>query len=264
MEDYRDIERQIIEFRDQYDEVYLTRIGDEDYIWRALTKKEHREIAEFATNDYDAFERICQTAVLYPQVNFGSSGLAYIPEQLAPQILNESGYGELRKETYLLTVFRNQIENSFEEQAQIIINRAFSYITFEEMENWTKEKLLKYVSRAEWQLAFIDKRDIRLRTEEEIRQEMIESGEEVPEPEEVPEFNIMDVANDLRQQGQDPMFVLRHLYEKQKPPYFVRPLIGGLNQRDTIVAGVDAWKRGALESGRYEVIREQVQKISRR
>lgn len=264
MEDYRDIERQIIEFRNQYDEVYLTRIGDEDYIWRTLTKKEHREIAEFALNDYDAFERICQVAVLYPKTNFATTGLAYLPEQLAPLILNESGYGELRKEQYLLTVFRNQIENSFEEQAQIIINRAFPYIMFEEMENWTKEKLLKFVSRAEWQLSFIDKRDIRLMTEEESRLLREEEGEEIEEQDAPPEFNIMDIANDLRQQGQDPMFVLRHIYEKEKPPYFVRPLIGGIGQSDTIVAGVDAWKRGALQNGRYEIIREQVQKISRR
>jgi hypothetical protein len=259
----KEIERRIIEFRDTYDEVYLTAIGDADYIWRTLTKKEHREIAEFAKDDYDAFERICQTAVLYPETNFSTTGLAYIPEQLAPQILNESGYGELRKEQYLLTAFRNQIENNFDEQAQIIINRAFPYITFEEMENWTKEKLLKYVSRAEWSLSFIDKKDIKLMTADEIQAMQEEEGEEM-EQEAPQEFNLMDLANELRREGQDPMFVLRHLYEKEKAPYFIRPLIGGLDQRDTMIAGTEAWREGALQVGRYEIIREQVQNLSGR
>jgi hypothetical protein len=258
-----EIERLIIQFRDEYDEVYLTTIGDTDYIWRTLTRKEHGEIAEFAVNDYDAYERICVTAVLFPKFDFAHQGLAYIPEQLAPQILDESGYGQLRKEQQLLTIFRNQMENQFEAQAEVIINRAFSYITFDEMENWTKEKLLKYVARAEWQLAFIDKRDIRLLTDEDMKALQEESSEEEPK-EEVPEFNIMDLANELRRQGQDPLFVLRHLYEKEKPPYFVKPLIGGSKQVDTLLAGTDAWKKGALQYGRYEIIREQIQNLSRR
>jgi hypothetical protein len=255
-----EIEQLIIKFRDDYKEVYLSTIGDMDYIWRTLTRKEHREIAEFALNDYDAFERICQTAVLYPKYDYVNKGLAYVPERLAPQILDESGYGQLRKEQPLLQIFRNQMATQFEAQAEVIINRAFPYITFEEMENWTKEKLLKFVARAEWQLATIDKKDIRLMTDAEIKA-LKEETDEVEE--EIPEFNIMDLANDLRKQGQDPMFVFRHLYMKEKPPYFVKPLIGGTQQTDTMLAGVNAWK-GALSYGRYEIIQQQVQEISRR
>lgn len=259
-----EIEQLIIQFRNQYDEVYLTTIGDIDYIWRTLTKKEHAEIAEFAINDYDAFERICQIAVLYPETNFSHTGLAYTPEQLAPQILNESGFGQYRKEPQLLKIFRNQVDTKFDIQAEILINRAFPYITFEEMENWTKEKLLKFVAKAEWSLQYIDnKTHIILRTEEELKELQEANGEEVEE-EPVEEFDIMELANELRKRGQDPMFILRHLYQKEKEPYFVRPLIGGEQQHDTMLAGTDAWKKGALMDGRYELIREQVQKISRR
>lgn len=262
------IEDLIIHFRDTYSEVYYTTIGEEDYIWRTLSRKEYRDIQEFARSQYDAYERICQKAVLFPERNFALTAPAYLPEQLAPQILNESGYGNEDKDGQLLKIFREQVNNNFEVQAQIIINRAFSYITFEDMETWTKEKLLKFVAKAEWALQFIEQKDyIHLMTADELRQQAIEmaeeSGEDVEEePEE--EFDINDLARQERDNGRDPMFSLSHLYQKEKPAYFERPLIGGRNQSDNLIAGSGAWRRGGLEHGRYEVIREQVQKVSRR
>ena len=255
-------EELILHFRNAYEEVYLTTVNDVDYIWRTLTQKEHKEIAEFATDNYDAYERICQTAILYPEYDYMDGGLAYLPETIAPHILNESGYGAYRKEQPLLTIFRNQVSSDFLMQATILINRAFSYITLDEMENWTKEKILKYVAKAEWSLRFIDqKKHIELLTEEEIRQSAEENGEEIPEEE---PFDLMKVANDLRKQGQDPMFVLRHLYQKEKKPYFERPMIGGAEQTDTMISGVDAWKQEGQPYGRFDTVREQVQALSRR
>lgn len=259
-----EIEALIVGFRDEYKEVYLTTVGEEDYIWRTLTRKEHSEIAEFAQSDYEAFERICQTCVLYPKRDWQRT-LAYLPEQLAPQILDESGYGSLRKEKPLLDIFRKQLE-SFDAQAEVIINRAFPYITFEMMEDWTKEKLLRFVAKAEWQLTNIEGyKHMKLLTDEEIREQLIEEGEdpdEEVEPE--PEFNIMDLANELRRRGQDPMLALRHLYQKPKDPYVERPMIGGSRQADAMVAGTNAWREGGLYDGRYDVIQKQVQRISRR
>lgn len=258
------VEELILHFRNAYEEVYLTTVGEEDYIWRTLTQKEHREIAEFATNDFDAFERICDVCILYPEQDYSSGGLAYIPEQIAPQILDESGFGQYRKEQTLLTIFRNQMSSSFDKQAEVLINRAFPYITFEVMENWTKEKIMKYVAKAEWSLRFIDRKDhIQLLTEEEIKQMQEESEEEIEPVVEEP-FDIMKVANELRKQGQDPMFVLRHLYQKEKKPYFERPMIGGAQQDDTMLAGIEAWRQEGTPYGRYDTVREQVQTLSRR
>lgn len=272
LQDYYDsleVEELILHFRNEYSEVYLTQMDDgTEYIWRTLTQKEHSEISEFAKDETDAFERVCQTAVLYPLTDFGSRGLAYIPEALAPSILNESGYGEIRKEQVLLNTFRNQINGNFEKQAEILINYAFPYITFEEMENWTKEKLLKYLARAEWNLVKIQqKTHLVLMTEEEIREREAEAQEEIEEAQgvEKEEFNLLKLANELRKQGQDPMFVLRHLYKKPKPPYFEPPAIGGENQTDTMLAGIEAWKEEELPSnGRYDTISKQIQRVSKR
>lgn len=258
------VEELILHFRDKYEEVYLTVLEDEEFIWRTLTQKEYAEIREFAENEQDAYERICNTAVLHPSYNFKTTGRAYLPDMLAPSILNESGYGEVRKEQGLLKIFREQIKSSFEMQAEIIINRAFPHITFEEMENWTKEKLIKYVSRAEWSLSFIDqKHHVKLMTEEEIREQMIENGEMPEDAPEEPKFDIMEVANELRRRGEDPMFVLRGFYQKDKPDYVDRPMIGGGSQNDSMIAGTDAWKGRELPYGRYDIISEQIQKLSR-
>lgn len=257
------IEAMILGFRNEYKEVYLTTVGNEDYIWRTLTRKEHREIAEFAPDEYSAFERICQTCVLYPVMDWTRT-LAYLPEELAPQIIEESGFGSFRKEKPLLDIFRKELE-SFEAQAEIIVNRAFPYITFEMMENWTKEKLLKYVAKAEWQLINIEGyKHMALVTDEEIRQMQEEAGEEVEEQEEEEEFDIMVIANEMRKAGQDPMFALRSLYQKPKTPYVERPMIGGFHQVDTMIAGTTAWRGRGMNYGRYDAIQEQVQRVSRR
>lgn len=262
--DDMDVEELILHFRNQYSEIYLSTIGNEDYIWRTLTQKEHQEIAEFALNEQDANERICHVAVLHPRSSFSTTGLAYLPDMLAPEILNESGYGQYRKEEPLLKIFRDQIATNFDQQAAVLVNRAFPYITFEEMENWTKEKLLKFVAKAEWSLHFIDqKHHIQLLTDSEIKELNREEGEEEEEVVEEAPFDIMAVAKELRKNGQDPMMILRHLYQKEKEPYVVRPMIGGALQTDTMIAGMNAWKQEELPYGRYDTVREQVQKLPR-
>lgn len=259
------VEELILHFRSLYDEVYLTVLGDEEFIWRTLTQKEYAEIAEFAAGQSDANERICHVAVLHPRYNFSSSGRAYLPDMLAPSILDESGYGAIRKEQHLLKVFRAQTEKNFEQQAEILINCAFPYITLEEMGNWTKEKLLRYLAKAEWKLTFVEqKTHLKLMTEDEKRQQLIESGELVESDEPEPTFDIMEVANELRRRGEDPMFVLRDFYTKEKPDYVERPMIGGSQQVDTLIAGVEAWKGRGFSYGRYDIVSEQIQRVSRR
>lgn len=251
-----ELELMVRGFRDQFEEVYITEIGEDDFIWRTLGRKEYREIVELAASEDDAFERICNTCVLWPQMDFsGPQAKAYTATQLAPQILDESGFGVYQKDMILLGIFREQLQ-SFDKQAEIIINAAFPYISFEEMENWTKEKLMKYVARAEWQLTTL--RGVPLK----LTPTGVSEDGEPQAPQEEPDY--MEVAKVLRQRGEDPMFVMRGLWQKPKPNYVERPLIGGHQQTDSMLAGLDAWREGGFESGRYDIVQQQVQKISRR
>lgn len=255
MEDPKEIQALLESFRKQYDEVYLTQIGDEDYVWRALGREEYQAIVARAKSEDEAFEMICNTAVLWPKVDFGGFNIkAYIPTQLAPQIVDESGFGDGRRDLVLLEHFRDEMK-SFDKQAEVIVNTAFPNISFEDMANWTKEKLMKHVAKAEWQMTVLRKIPLQL-----TATGVAEDGEaEEQEP-----FDYMEVANELRKQGHDPMFVMRALYQKEKPSYVERPLVGGTQQTDTMIAGREAWKGEGTGYGRYDIIREQVQKISRR
>lgn len=268
MNDNVQIEKLIKELKEEYEEIYVTSIGGQDYIWRALGRHDYSEIQRLAIDELDAYERVCNVAVLYPVADFSSNKMkAYIPDKLAPEILEMSGFGQWRKEVFLLEAFRKQME-SFDFQAEIIVATAFPNISFEEMGNWTKEKLMLYVARAEWQLTKLRGIDLKLGRASELEAEDEEENEDAVkvdvEAEVDPEEELMQLANDLRKQGQDPMFVLKWAYQKEKPPYVERPLIGSVNQTDSMLAGVNAWKEGVLEDGRYNIIREQVQKISRR
>lgn len=256
MDANRELEQMLIGFRNQYGEVYVTEIGDEEFIFRTISPKEYRELVEFAQNEEDAFERVCNTAVLWPRIDF-SRGKAYLPTTLAPVILEESGFGGSHKEIELLMQYRQWMAG-FDAQAPVIIATAFPQYRLEEIEEWTKEKIVKYATMAEWQFRFI--RGIThfslISTVEQPE------GEEGEEPQEPKPLDIMEQANELRKQGLDPMFVLGDVIRKPKEPFMERPIVGGTAQMDGIIAGVDAWKKGALHNGRYSIVQQQVQKIS--
>lgn len=260
----KDIELLIDQLKEQYDEIYVTTLGEEDYIYKALSRKEYRKIQRLAKDQEDAFERVCNTAILYPKRDYSSFNVkAYVPSQLAPQILELSGFGSWRKED-LIEVYESQMENNFDEQAEVIIATAFPNITFDEMEDWTKEKLMKYLVRARWQLTTLRGVPLKFGRASELEDlEDDEIGIDI-EAEQDPMNSLMEYANELRQQGQDPMFILKNSYQKEHKPYVERPLIGGSNQTDSMVAGTFAWKDGVPEDGRYEIIREHIQKVSRR
>lgn len=261
-QDERSIELLIKQLKEQYEEIYVTSFGEVDYIWRALGRQDYKEIQRLAVDEFDAYERVCNAAVLYPEADFSAFSMkAYIPNELAPQILHMSGYGEWKKEIQLLETFRNEMDE-FDNQAEVIVATAFPSITFDEMGNWTKEKLMKYLARAEWQLNTLRNINLRLAPASELD---AEEGEEVDTtPPKTMEEQIAELAQEYRENGQDPMFTMRWTYMNQEDPYMVSPIIGGYEQTDGMVAGLNAWKDGVYEHGRYARIREQVQKISRR
>lgn len=254
----QELQEMLLHFRNTYEEVYVTEIGDQEYIFRTISPKEHKDIAEFADNEDDAFERICNLAVLWPKIDF-RYGKAYLPTMLAPLILEESCFGGNHKELSLLIQYRQKMAD-FGTQAPVIIATAFPQYRIEEIEQWTKEKIIKYATMAEWQF-----REIRGISNFSLVSVMDKpEGEDDEEQEEEKPFDIMEHAQELRKKGIDPMFALRELITKPKQPFLDRPIVGGSAQLDGIIGGKDAWKKGALSNGRFAIVQEQVQKLSRR
>ncbi len=261
----------VIYYREKYKEIYLSELNGQQYIWRALKQKEYRQIVEFSQSEEEAFERVCQVAILYPEYDYINGSLAYLPETLGTVILDKSGYGKFSKEFDILNEFRAEMER-FDKQAEVLINRAFPYITFDVMADWTKTKLLEYLAKAEWSLRFIDGFEhVRLLSEEEQYEQMIAnmSPEEVAELEAPASLKtedelLLESAKDIRDRGGDALLELYPIFKKPKADYLSLPMIGGSTQTQGIIQGVESWKEGIIDGDRYESIRESVQEISRR
>jgi hypothetical protein len=260
----KEMEALLTYYRRKYPEVYVSTIGDEDYVWRTLTRYEYTELTRFVPEEDSAHERICSICVLYPEnISWDDRVKAGIPKQLAPQILDASGYGPESKDRILYNVFSEQMQR-LEAQAEVIIKTAFPDITFETMKHWTKEQLLWHLSRANWQLKIMRKVDMGI---DDLFNPPPQEESDEPKESEVEKSmddTIMEVARALRAEGQDPLFVLRDLIQKPKTDNLEWPFIGGAEQTDTMLAGVDAWREGVKTNGRYELIQQQVQKISGR
>lgn len=263
----------IIYFRSQHDELYLSDLNGQRFIWRTLKQKEYRQIVEFSTSEDEAFERVCHMAILYPAYDYINFSLAYLPETIGAQILDKSGYGKFSKEFDILNEYRQEMER-FDRQAEVLINRAFPYVTFEMMEDWTRTKLLKFLARAEWSLQFIDKMaHVRLLSEEEAAEELRAAQEEedgevdptvAPLSTKTEEELLRETADNIRKSGGDAMLELYPIFKKQKPDYLDLPMIGGERQLEGMIQGTEAWRGGMRSDGRFETIRESVQRISER
>jgi hypothetical protein len=86
----------IEEWKSRFGDIYLTEFEEEVLIWRALTRKEYKNImnVEKATNFYKE-EKICEAVVIWPEkYNFlqMTNGKAGIPTLIAELVMEKSGF----------------------------------------------------------------------------------------------------------------------------------------------------------------------------
>lgn len=204
-----------------FGEVYMIHAEDEVFVFRLLTRQEYKEVLQIADNKDMAEELICQVAILYPQgINF-AQGDAGLPSLLAPYIVNESGFGDMQKSHYYFDTYRARMD-SFEMQAEAAIQAAFPHITEEDMQEWTVEKLMRTLAKAEWILKNVKGYPISF----ENMMEQKEGDEEEVEEEEPP--TMKEIGNEIRQNGGDPMIELQEHIIKPRP-YAEFPFIAGTN-----------------------------------
>jgi hypothetical protein len=142
--------QQIVDWKDQYQEIFMTDIMDTEYTWRELTRAEFKKSLDYFEDDYERAEYLCKLCVLYPTDIDYSNVDAGIPETLAKHILYESGFSDDDAKINHLKATYGQEMMRFENQISCIIAEVFQTITIEEIENWSMEKTLWYFSRAEW------------------------------------------------------------------------------------------------------------------
>lgn len=207
-------------YKELYGNVFLMEVGGKEFVFRPLTRKEYRQLTERRyENTYESEEAICATATLHPEnYDFAESGMAGIVGPLCERIIQVSGRATPEQSAEMLDYYRYTM-NEFDAQAETVIALVFPGTTPEEMQDWTQEKLVSRLARAEWVMKTIWNMPF----------EFGAKAEESEGPEEEPP-TLREMGEEVREHGGDPMFELSHLIKtKAERNYMKFPFIGGVD-----------------------------------
>jgi len=169
----------------QYPAVWGTWINDILFVWRPLAQDEYAYVMDLANSEDEFHELLCQAAVIYPKINDYQEAPAGFVANLAPYIIEESGFGSEDKNRRALNYYRESL-NNFVVQAETLIMLAFPALTLKQIKSFTADELWDYVARAEWVL---EKQGVKITIDFEEKQEQ-------------PKKNM---AMEMYKQGIDPM-----------------------------------------------------------
>lgn len=179
-----DITALYFKFKEKWRNVFIYRLGEQDFIYRALGRKEFKDILDNKLfNDYEKEEVICDQCLLYPEEYDWENCDAGVPTELMKNILKNSYLDSIKSRKTILTHYRNEMFD-LDNQMTAIILEAFPNLSLEQVEQWDVEKTMKFYSRAEWTLhnirgvPFAQQSDI----EEEIDGNIMHTEELQPAP----------------------------------------------------------------------------------
>ena len=227
-------------YKDLYSghKILYVRFLDNDFIFRSLTRKEYKYLLQSGLSQMDMEDSICNTACLYPEdYDFTVCGFAGLNEYVANIIKDISDFSDIRS---ILNEYHKYKEmDNLETQCMDLIKAFIPEYTYEEMEEWTWEKLMQITVRAE-KVAALRGFEWSLKDESE---QYIEEMQNINS--ENKEF-----LKELETNGIDPMFYfedeIKHTFKKEVLDF---PLIGGSHWNDEVV---------------LSVIREQIRKANYR
>ena len=227
-------------YKDLYSghKILYVRFLDNDFIFRSLTRKEYKYLLQSGLSQMDMEDSICNTACLYPEdYDFTLCGFAGLNEYVANIIKDISDFSDIRS---ILNEYHKYKEmDNLETQCMDLIKAFIPEYTYEEMEEWTWEKLMQITVRAE-KVAALRGFEWSLKDESE---QYIEEMQNINS--ENKEF-----LKELETNGIDPMFYfedeIKHTFKKEVLDF---PLIGGSHWNDEVV---------------LSVIREQIRKADYR
>ena len=227
-------------YKDLYSghKILYVRFLDNDFIFRSLTRKEYKYLLQSGLSQMDMEDSICNTACLYPEdYDFTVCGFAGLNEYVANIIKDISDFSDIRS---ILNEYHKYKEmDNLETQCMDLIKAFIPEYTYEEMEEWTWEKLMQITVRAE-KVAALKGFDWSLKDESE---QYIEDMQSI-------NSDNKEFLQELETNGIDPMFYfedeIKHTFKKEVLDF---PLIGGSHWNDEVI---------------LSVIREQIRKTNYR
>jgi hypothetical protein len=184
------------DLQQEYDEVYWNTIDNQIFIYRALGRREYRQLLQAELSEIEVEDTVCQACLLYPKDFDFENCVGGIPTELFRHILSNSFLDSIDSKKLVITHFRAEMQE-FDNQITCIINEAFPNFDIEEIENWDMAKTAKYLSRAEWKLNILrnipidyDQSDKLMEQEWAIQHSKKDDNQDVaPEPKEEPVQN---------------------------------------------------------------------------
>lgn len=216
-------------YKDLYSghKIIYVRFLDTDFIFRTLTRKEYKYILKSCSSKMDIEDAVCNTGCIYPEeYDFDSCGFAGLNEYVADLLIELSGFKDIQ---YILNEYRNAKEmNNLEIQCMDLIKAFIPEYTYEEMEDWTWEKLMYMTARAE-KIAELKGFDWHLQDQTE---EYIEEINKISS-------DNKEFVKELQEQGIDPMYYFSEELESEFSHEILDfPLIGGAHWNDEVILGV--------------------------
>jgi len=142
----------IFDFKKEYDDIFISEIMGEVFIFRPLTKYEFEQFmrSENMSDNYKA-EKICDLCVLYPkEYDFFDPSYAGIPETLMEKIIGNSGFSDKDFVLNVINQYRKSNNDDPDRKIENMILSVFNQFTVEDIKSWNIYKILDYYSRAEW------------------------------------------------------------------------------------------------------------------
>lgn len=216
-------------YKDLYSghKIIYVRFLDTDFIFRTLTRKEYKYILQSSYNEYEKEDNICNTCCLYPEeYDFNYCGFAGLNTYVSQEIEKQSGLLDIQDVLESYREFKNY--TSLEIQCMDLIKAFIPEYTYEEMEEWTWDKLIQMTVRAE-RIAELKGFDWHIQDQtEEYLEEMGKMNSDNKE-----------FLNKLKENGIDPMYYfedeLKNIGQNEIIDF---PLIGGVHWNDEVMLSV--------------------------
>lgn len=216
-------------YKDLYSghKIIYVRFLDTDFIFRTLTRKEYRYILKSCSSLMDVEDAVCNTTCLHPEeYDFATCGFAGLNEYVANILIEASGFKDIQD---VLDEYNKAKETvTLEIQCMDLIKAFIPEYTYEEMEDWTWEKLMFMTARAE-KIAELKGFDWHLQDQSE---------EYINEVNRINSDN-KEFIKELQDDGIDPMYYFSEELESNfKREILDFPLIGGVHWDDEVVLDV--------------------------
>lgn len=137
-------------YKEQYNghKIIYVRFLNNDFLFRTLTVKEYEMLSKMYSNEFKLETAICNLSCLYPEsYEFSECEFGVFPSVISGYIKKASAFDE--PEDIFIEYDNSKSNYNLYQQCMDLIKAFIKDYTYEEMEEWTWQKLMEMTVRAE-------------------------------------------------------------------------------------------------------------------